>query len=183
MSTSVVEAQKQIRINDTQVIIRPIRHTDTVLEEEFIAGLSASAKRFRKMGGIRQLTDEQIHNLCDVDYHESMAYVATVFDAGHDKEIGVARYTPGDKIAAHEMAIVIADDYRDTKLGRALLQNLIDYARHHGIKVLYTIDQNDNVFMRSLAEDIKMSVRLDPDDPHQVIYTLIVDKHPERVTL
>lgn len=183
MSTEASDGVTTLTIADQQVTIRPIRHDDACLEEQFIEDLSEQTKRNRFLGGVKQLSEKEIQQLCDVDYHDSMAYIATVADGDNTREIGVARYAKNSITQSHELAITIADDFRNSTLGRNLVDTLVDYAREHGVKSIYSMDLNSNTDMRKLAKDLGMSVRLDPNDSHQVIYSLNVDAHPARVVL
>jgi L-amino acid N-acyltransferase YncA len=91
---------------------------------------------------------------------------------GHETEIGVSRYAeiPGE--GAGELAVTIADAWQHKGLGHLLLRKLIDYAKTHGIKRLYSVELADNSAMRELATDLGMTVSRDPDDANQVIYSL-----------
>ena len=181
MSTTIQENTRSVNINDQAVSIRPIKHDDVYLESNFIKDLTAQTKHNRFFGGIKQLSEKEVQRLCDVDYHNSMAFVATIESSGIEKEVGVARYSKNDATQSHELAVTVADDFHNTKLGEILVQTLVDYGRNHGVKTIYSIDLHSNSDMRKLAKELGMSVRLDPDDSHQLIYSLSVDEHPERV--
>jgi L-amino acid N-acyltransferase YncA len=57
-------------------------------------------------------------------------------------------------------------------LAKILTQQLIDSARHYGVKQLYSVELSDNSAMRKLARELGMSKTPDPDDVGQVIYSL-----------
>ena len=78
--------------------------------------------------------------------------------------------TPG--AGAGELAVTIADAWQNKGLGQLLLKQLIAYAKTHGLKQLYSVELADNTAMRDLAAEFGMSVRRDPDDANQVIYSL-----------
>jgi L-amino acid N-acyltransferase YncA len=71
-----------------------------------------------------------------------------------------------------EIAVTVADEWQHKGLGRKLMEQLIQSARSNGVKRLYSIELSDNAAMRALAEDLKMDVERDPNDPHQTIYSL-----------
>jgi len=161
-------------LNDKEVTVRPIRHTDQMIEKEFINRLSDEAKHFRFFGGIGELRDEDLAAFCDVDYHDSMAFVAVVTEKDETREVGVVRYCKENDGSRHEMAITIADDYRDSALPTVLLTQLVEYARTHDVNTLYSIELYNNKDMHRLATKFDMKKEVDPDDQHQVIYTLSV---------
>jgi GNAT superfamily N-acetyltransferase len=157
---------------EESVTIRPIRPADSVMEGEFVRNLSAQTKHYRFLGGVRELSAAELKRLCEVDGTHSMAFVATVQENGHETQIGVSRYGGNSKSDVREMAITVADAWQRKGLGQLLMQRLITYAKSHGVKQLYSVDLADNIAMRELARELGMSVRPDPDDAHQVIYSL-----------
>jgi GNAT superfamily N-acetyltransferase len=154
------------------VTIRPIRSTDCSMEGEFIRNLSLETKHYRFFGGVKELLPAELKSLCDVDGRNSMAFVATVQKDGHETEVGVSRFAQCSEDGVREMAVTIADEWREKGLGQLLVKQLIEYAKGHGVKQLYSVELADNTAMRELATELGMSVRRDPDDAHQVIYSL-----------
>jgi len=161
-------------VGDKSVTIRPIQAADSIMENEFVRNLSARTKHYRFFGAVKELSPADLKRLCDVDGRHCMAFVATVNESGHETEIGVSRYadSPGD--GAGELAITVADAWQHTGLDRLLLKQLITYAKAHGMKQLYSVELADNTAMRKLAGEFGMSVGRDPDDPSQVIYSVML---------
>ena len=159
-------------IDGERVTIRPIRITDTDMEADFIRRLSPQTKHYRFFGGVRELSPAQVSRLCDVDGTHSMAFVATIRRDGRETEIGVSRYAPNSRSDVREIAVTVADEWQHKGLGAKLMEQLIQSARSNGVKRLYSIELSDNAAMRALAADLKMNVEPDPDDPHQIIYSL-----------
>jgi acetyltransferase len=170
----MVTTNQHVTVAGELVSIRPIRATDAAMEADFVRKLSAETKHYRFFGGIRELSAAQIKSFCEVDGRHSMALVATVQENGTDTEIGVARYSPNSKADVREMAVTIADDWQHRGLGKLLVQQLIVSARDNGVRQLYSVDFNDNSAMRALADELGMCATCDPDDVHQVIYSLEV---------
>lgn len=162
----------QLTITGKVVTIRPIRITDADMEAAFIRRLSPETKRYRFLGGVRELSTSEVSRLCDVDGRHSMAFVATIRDDGRETEIGVSRYAPNSSSDVREIAVTVADDWQRMGLGTMLMKELIRSARDNGVKHLYSIDLADNTAMRSLADDLGMSASPDPSDPQQTIYSL-----------
>lgn len=152
--------------------IRPIRREDAERTTDFIDGLSAKSKHALFLGGIAHLNDIELSRLCDPDDSRDMAFVATVEDGGRVREIGVCRYAGADSATGAEISVAVADDYQHQGLGRELLRRLVDYARSHAVARLYSMDSRSNIAMRQLARDVGFSEHPDPDDIHQVIYSL-----------
>jgi L-amino acid N-acyltransferase YncA len=70
------------------------------------------------------------------------------------------------------MAVTVADEWQHRGLGTTLAKHLIDAARRNGVTHLYSVELDDNAAMAALAKDLKMTVKPDPSDPRQVIYSL-----------
>jgi GNAT superfamily N-acetyltransferase len=155
-----------------RVTIRPIRRADAKRTSDFIDSLSTTSKHTLFLGGVAHLSDSELRRLCDPEDPRDMAFVATVDDGRGVREVGMCRYAGADADAGAEISVAVADDYQHQGLGRMLLQRLIGYAHAHGIARLYSMDLRSNGAMRQLARDVGFSEHPDPDDIHQVIYSL-----------
>ena len=154
------------------VTIRPMHSSDSAIEDEFVRNLSIETKHYRFLGGVKELSPAELKLLCDIDGQHTMAFVATIQKDGREMQIGVSRYAEGSKEGVREMAVTIADEWQHKGLGLMLAKRLAEYARSHGVTQLYSVDLADNSAMHSLAHDLGMSVRRNPDEPNQVIYSL-----------
>jgi RimJ/RimL family protein N-acetyltransferase len=165
-------ADEHLMVADESVTIRPIQPSDSVMEGEFVRNLSVETKHYRFLGGVKELSPTELKHLCDVDGRHSMAFVATLKKNGTETEIGVSRYAGCSSDGVGEMAVTIAEAWQHKGLGLLLVKRLIAYAKTHGVKQLYSVDLADNTGMRGLATELGMSVKRDPDDANQVIYSL-----------
>lgn len=152
--------------------IRPIRRDDGARTAAFIDALSTQSKHSLFLGGIARLSDEAMQRLCNSHDSRDMAYVATVSAPDGERQIGVCRYAGGDSPEGAEISVAVADDWQHQGLGKRLLSRLIGYAREHGVRRLYSMDAASNDAMRRLARDVGFSEQRDPNDIHQVIYSL-----------
>ncbi|HEX5048044.1 MAG TPA: GNAT family N-acetyltransferase [Gammaproteobacteria bacterium] len=130
------------------------------------------------MTAISHFSDAQLRRLCDLDESEDMAFVALADGDGSPqppRQVGVCRYA-GASDAAHgaEISVAVADDWQHQSLGRLLLRRLIDYARAHGVPRLYSMDSIYNDRMRKLARELGFAEHTDPEDPRQVIFSLML---------
>lgn len=155
-----------------KVAIRPIRADDVARNAAFLEHLSPPSKHFLFLGGIANLSDEELRRLCDLDDAREMAFVALAADGGADRQVGVCRYAGADPATGAEISVAVADDWQHLGLGKLLLRRLIDYARAHGVKRLYSMDSAENHRMRALARQLGFADRRDPDDLRQVICSL-----------
>ncbi|HET8696390.1 MAG TPA: GNAT family N-acetyltransferase [Gammaproteobacteria bacterium] len=157
--------------------IRPIRPDDVQRNAEFLEGLSPPSKHFLFLGAISRLSDAQLRKLCDLDYADDMAFVALADEGAGatPRQVGVCRYAgAGDVAHGAEISVAVADDWQHQGLGTLLLRRLIDYARAHGVSRLYSMDSIYNDRMRKLARELGFAEHADPEDPRQVIFSLLL---------
>jgi acetyltransferase len=160
-----------------KVVIRPIRPDDVTRNAAFLAALSPASRHYLFLGGITHLSDAALKKLCDPDYAHDMAYVALAADGGppgQERQVGVCRYAGADSENGAEISVAVADDWQHQGLAQLLLRQLIEYARAHGVRRLYSMDAAGNERMRRLAHKAGFAEEADPDDIHQVIYSLQV---------
>jgi RimJ/RimL family protein N-acetyltransferase len=158
----------------SRVAIRPIRREDVECNAAFIRGLSPPSKHFLFLGGISELGEEALRRLCDPDQAHDMAFVA--FPVGADgmpdaRQIGVCRYAGADSEQGAEISVAVADDWQHKGLGTRLLERLIEHARRHGVRRLYSIDAADNARMRKLAAKLGFQEEPNPDDIREVVFS------------
>ncbi|HEU4620194.1 MAG TPA: GNAT family N-acetyltransferase [Gammaproteobacteria bacterium] len=176
MSTRTADEWTETLRDGSRVRIRAIRPEDAAAQSAFIDGLSAESRRLLFLGGIAHLRDEELRRLCSPDCVRDMAYVAIA--PGTDGEhIGVSRYA-SERPACEEaeISVAVADAWQHRGLATLLLRRLIDHARTHGIKRLYSMDAAANERMRRLARRVGFTEEPDPKDVHQVIYSLRLDE-------
>jgi GNAT superfamily N-acetyltransferase len=158
-----------------RVIIRPIRPDDVARNSEFLESLSPPSRHFLFLGGIARLNDEELGRLCNPDHASAMAFVALAADPKgleSNRQVGVCRYAGAGSANGAEISVAVADDWQQQGLGRKLLLRLIDYARTHGVKRLYSMDSAANDRMRKLGEELGFVAKRDPDDMRQIILSL-----------
>ena len=156
----------------TQVLIRPLAHTDREAERTFIEGLSAQSRRFRFLGSIKSPSEALLDRLTDVDQVHDVAFVAVVPEGAGERMVGVARYSADKTGEQCECAVTVADDWHGRGLGTALMRHLIEVARARGIRTMESIDSAENLEMQDLARFLGFHTRVDPNDARQMLHRL-----------
>jgi RimJ/RimL family protein N-acetyltransferase len=172
MPTTITDATEVTLRDGRRATIRPIRRDDVARTAAFLEALSPQSKHALFLGGIARLSDAELQRLCDAQDPRGMAYVATVRTADGERQIGVCRYAGADAAEGAEISVAVADDWQHQGLGKLMLRRLIEHARDRGVPRLYSMDSASNQAMRRLAHDVGFSEQRDPDDIHQVIYSL-----------
>ncbi|HEX9621011.1 MAG TPA: bifunctional acetate--CoA ligase family protein/GNAT family N-acetyltransferase [Polyangiaceae bacterium] len=149
----------------TDVTLRPIRPEDAEIEQTFVRRLSATAKYFRFMSTLTELTQEMLVRFTQIDYDREMAFVAVLESDAGETEIGVARYAVNPDGASSEFALVVTDEWQGKGVGTHLMSALIDTARTRGLTSMNGEVLSDNHPMLELTRSLGFSVEPLPQDP------------------
>ncbi|MDF3931850.1 GNAT family N-acetyltransferase [Pseudomonas citronellolis] len=155
----------------SHVLIRPLRAEDRELERDFLERLSPMTRKLRFHGEVK-ISDALLDRLMDVDYQQTMAFVALAHDSGELREVGISRYAAAAENAQCECALTTADDWKRRGLEKALMRHLIEVAKRNGFAQMYSIDQAIDREMRDLAVELGFQAQRDPDDATRVIRRL-----------
>lgn len=136
----------------TTILVRPVRPSD---KEEFRRGfarLSAASRFFRFLGERKELSDEDLRYLTEVDGHDHYAVVAAHRRPdGSEEGVGVARFVRlPERPEVAEVAITVIDDWQRRGLGTLLYERLVEAARERGVRILRSEVHRTNLGIRGL---------------------------------
>jgi acetyltransferase len=152
------------RADRPRVTLRPIRPEDAAMETEFFNALSEDSRHSRFMNTLRELTPAMLARFTQIDYDREMALVAIIEQNGSEAEVGVARYVANPDGKSCEFAIVVADAWHGTGLGRRLMETLVNVARENGLQSMIGFVFADNQRMLALCHKLGFEVTHDADD-------------------
>lgn len=150
--------------NGDKMTIRPIRPEDAQLEADMFAKLSEASRYMRFMQPVKQLSQEMLVRLTQIDYDHEMAFIGTVDVAGKEVGLGVARYTANPDGQSCEFALTVVDGHQGQGIGGRLLETLIQHAQAHGFKEMLGEILSDNKPMLSLVRNYGFSTQILADD-------------------
>jgi acetyltransferase len=151
-------------VGETRVTIRTMRPTDREIEDQFVRGLTPTSKYYRFHSALRELTEPMLEHFTQVNYPDEMALIATVREAGAEREIGVARYVRSHGADTAEIAVVVADEWQGKGIGCQLLKDLRDLAHGVGIRHLEARVLPENQRMLRLAQGLGFRIKPRGDD-------------------
>lgn len=154
--------------NGSNVVIRPIKPEDAVMEKDFVHRLSERTKYFRFMQSLQELTPEMIVRFTQIDYDREMAFVAVTNDSRLPSELGVGRYVMNPDGKSVEFALVVADDCQRLGIGTRLMKILMQTAKAQGVAFFEGEVLAINQPMLSLMEKLGFSVEKIDDDSQVV---------------
>jgi RimJ/RimL family protein N-acetyltransferase len=118
----------------TEVRVRPIAPKDRDRLAEAWEHFSDRSRYLRFLQSRPQLSDDDLHYLTEIDYHDHFAWGAEALDRDRPG-IGIGRYirdTAEPNVA--EAAVAVVDEYQQRGLGGVLLGALIEAAAANGIE-------------------------------------------------
>jgi RimJ/RimL family protein N-acetyltransferase len=121
----------------TGVTIRAIRPDDKKRIVEAFKNLEAESIYTRFFSSKRELTEEELKTVTEVDFEKTVALVVTI-PAGKGEEtiIGAGRYVlynPPNEQRSAEIAFTIEEDYHGQGIASCILKNLIEIGREKGV--------------------------------------------------
>ena len=138
--------------NGQRVTVRPILPLDAAKFQAFVKNLSDASRSHRFLHGLRELPEQLLHRLTQVDYRTHMALVAEVLREGMPIIIAEARYAVDPENESAELAVVVADDWQGLGLAKALLKRLAGHAAAAGLRRLTGETRASNARIVQLAQ-------------------------------
>ena len=150
--------------------IRPIRPEDAEAHGALFSRLSPEDVRFRFFSALRQLSPDQMARMTQIDYDREMAFVVTRETPA--QTVAVARLV-GDVIGdGAEFAIVVQPDMKGRGVASALMRQLIDWGREHGLGTITGQVLADNAPMLAFMRHLGFTIRRIPDETGVVEATM-----------
>ena len=138
----------------TRVTYRQMRPEDAEIEQEFVRGLSDTSRYMRFFSGLRELPPDVLKEFTNPRYPLSYALIATIDDAGRERQIGVARYAPTEDPHTAEFAVVVADEWQRRGIASQLMHVLTAAAAVAGVRVLEGLVLRENHGMLALCSKL-----------------------------
>ncbi len=143
--------------------LRPIKPPDVDLYPEFLARVSRNDIRLRFLAPRLSFPDDMLRRLTQLDYDRDMAFVAIAEPAGELAGIGRLSCDPDKTVA--EYGLIVRTDLQGRGIGRALLRQIIDYARAEGIGRVEGLILAENDRMLAMCRAFGFKVEFVREDP------------------
>jgi acetyltransferase len=161
-----------------RVLIRPIRPEDEPAHYDFLAQVTPEDIRLRFFGTVRTLPHSEMARLTQIDYDREMAFVAVAprADGRGSETLGVVRTVADLNNEQAEYAILVRSDLKGQRLGRKLMDKMVEYCRSRATKRITGMVMRDNKRMLDMVHDIGFTSHPIPDDDvMEVMLELQVD--------
>lgn len=150
----------------THILIRPIHPEEAPQLKAFFDKLSSRSRFLRFLSRKAEVLPKFAGIMTEVDYHQKMAFIATIRQGDEEIIVGEARYLPMLNAAENEVefAITVADEYQHLGLGSALMWWLITYARQESIETFVGLVHASNSRMLSFMRHLGLPVTVNWDN-------------------
>src|SRR3954467_15665077 len=144
----------------TRVLLRPLKPEDAELYPEFVAHIAPDDSRLRFFSAIKELSEERIHELTNIDYERAMAFIA--FDEAQCAMLGVVRLHLDADRRSGEFAVIVRSAFKGHGLGWLLMQRIIEYARAIGLNLVHGQVLSENATMLRMCAELGFHIEDDP---------------------
>lgn len=161
-----VELIDVIRLSgDRRLTIRPVLPQDADLVQTFVRELSSRSRHSRFFRALNELPPNLLTQFTQIDYNDSLALVAEIFDGGREVVVGDGRYVVGGDRRSAELALAVRDEWQGQGIGRLLLDRLVARASAQGLALLHGQVLPSNDAMLNLTRKAGFTIRHDWDEP------------------
>ncbi len=149
-----------------QGTMRPVRPEDEPALITFMSQLDPEDIRMRFFRPMKKIDHAFMAGLTQIDYDWHMAFVLTGPGLPGTAEIyGVVRLVRDHREDTAEYSVIIRSDLKGHRVGRMLMERVIEYAREIGLKGIFGLVLAENEPMLNLNRKLGFEVRRDPEDP------------------
>jgi acetyltransferase len=154
----------------TRALVRPLRPADAALYPDFVAHITPDDSRLRFFTTIRELSQERIAELTQLDYARAMAFIA-ISEANGDM-LGVVRLHLDADRQGGEYAVIVRSALKGLGLGWLLMRRMIDYAKSIGLPRVHGQVLAENTTMLRMCAHLGFQIGDDPSSKDIKVATL-----------
>ena len=154
------------------LLLRPIKPTDGPLILDIFSKLSRESIFYRFMTHLERLQPAQLEHLVKIDYVTHFALATVIIEDAREAIIGTCRYIVTGEPGRAELTITIRDDWQGKKIGKILVNRVVDIARSRGIATIEILLDSRNERMKRLFSHLGYPARYES-------YVLDVGDHME----
>lgn len=133
----------------------------------FFENVTPEDLRFRFLSGMRQVSDERIQAMIDVDHRKTENFLA--FDPANMQIIASGMLAAEDSLARAEVAISILPGYKQRGISWTLLNHIARFAEAKGIKSIESLESRSNHVAIELEREMGFTALPCPGDSTLVI--------------
>jgi succinyl-CoA synthetase alpha subunit/GNAT superfamily N-acetyltransferase len=146
------EYSKDLLLRDGAALrLRSMRRNDRQALKDLFARCSPESIRFRFLHPVKELTEDMLDMLIDIDGSRHVALVVIQGEGRDERVVAVGRYQVGaDAPGVAEVSFLVEDAMQRRGIGTLLLDTLAELAREHGVTRFSADVLSDNRQMLSV---------------------------------
>jgi acetyltransferase len=152
-----------------RMTLRPVLPQDADLEQALVRALSPLSRYQRFFVPIRELPQEWLKRLTQIDYRQHQALIVETFIGRQAVAVAEARYVVDASGTQCEFAVVVADEWQHLGLARRLLDSLMGCAAEAGLQRMTGDVLATNRATLALARSLGFTVQRHADGGAQVL--------------
>lgn len=154
-----IKVEERIRIDGTDVMIRPIKPVDERRLQEHFYNLDRDDVVSRFFHKKTTFVRDDVATMYQIDYVKEMTIVAVVGEFGFGRVIAVGGYVLEPKRNMAEVAFSVSKDWQRKGLSKTIMGKLAEVARENGIAGLMAYTSMNNKSMVGLFKSLPYAVR------------------------
>ena len=163
--------ERRLRLPDgTAVLTRPVRPEDEPLYVPFLNAVTPEDLRLRFFAPIKDFSHAFIARFTQLDYARAMAFIAIKEATG--EMLGVVRLHADANYERGEYAVLVRSDLKGHGLGWLLMQQIIDYARAEGLRMIEGQVLRENTTMIAMCRELGFELGADVREAELVVVRL-----------
>ncbi len=167
------EWERRLVFDQNPLFVRPVRPEDEPAFRKFFEKIAPKDLRLRYFTPIKHIGHAFLARLTHLDYARTMAFVA--IDEASGDYLGVVSLLADANYEAGEYAILVRSDLKGRGLGWKLMELIIAYARHQGLKRIKGQVLSGNTVMLEMCEKFGFQIKPDPESEDVRLVTLALE--------
>lgn len=156
-----VEEEQTISLKDGRtVLLRPALSSDAQGIRELFHHLSEEDVYTRFFRNVRGLSDQEVERLCNVNYENEVAFVATTGGREEAQIVGQSCYFINPTSNLADTAFMVHPDWQGCGLGGALQAGMVQHAKRRGLRGFVADVLPGNTRMLHLARNGSPNVQV-----------------------
>lgn len=160
-----VEEEVTLTLKDGRtVMLRPARSSDAQDIRDLFHHLSEADVYTRFFRHVRALSNAEVQRLCNVDYENEVAFVATAGSREQSQIVGQSCYFVNPTTNLADTAFMVHPEWQGCGLGTALQNCMVQHARKRGLRGFVADVLAGNTRMLRLAHNGPTSLQIEHTD-------------------
>lgn len=134
--------------------VRPVRPDDEEVLALLFGNVAPEDLRFRFLTGIHEVGHDRIAAMTQIDYRRTMHFIAFAGDVA----IASALLASDPDGTRAELAVSVHAGYKSRGVGWTLVEHVMRYAKAEGLKVVESVESNDNYAALALEREAGFTV-------------------------